>query len=673
MTLHAVADAADAALSLRSQYVQRERRDAARQTGQSLANPHADAGFRSWVRFPTAIRSQTCRVGTTCEMKQVSAILSPVLALALAAPVCAGTLKGHIEGIEGNTLVVEQRTVELLSSTRIERADDPGVSAAGLRPGWDVEVKVDGDAAKPGTLRAKRVKVLTRPSVPMTVKGFVEKIEERSLRVDGWPIQWPDGLARDAVRLGMDLQGEGELRDDGTVRLHTWKIKERPEDRGEREFLDEVASRLRGLRHKLRAASDPALREYVARVGMRVAPDQLRQTKGALAFYVLNNPEPNAFALPDGTVVVHVGLLDLLANEAQLACVLGHEIAHVTHSHAYRSQRGGRRLGLLASVAAGVTGVLLRDDTVGRALGSLGSNLVLRAAVSGYGRNLENDADRIGLGYAVDAGYDPYQSVEVWRNLSTRIKDQSRVSNWFFGDHATHRARIANLTEELNRRYRCRVQPGALARNEADYQLVLLHHTAMVQYAKADYAGAAETLNKIVQEHPQDAAAHLYLGGVYRALEPTGRCERAIAQYKEALRVDPHLAAAQRALGLHYYELGEYEHAKSHLSAYVTLAPGDEGTFRIQGLLQASRALSQHADLMPLDQYARIVVALMQPGADMKKVLSQNKVENTATWERTNAAWTAAMSGNMDLARQYAQLYEKWRRRAGGTRTDDKD
>jgi beta-barrel assembly-enhancing protease len=651
----------------------------ARQIGQSSADQNQDAGLNRWTKFRGAIRSQTRRVKATCGTGHVwTAILSiptisTVLGLMLAVPVSAGTLKGHIEGVEGNTLVVEQRTVELSSSTRIERAGDPGISAAGLRSGWEVEVKVDGDAAKPGTLTAKRLKVLTKPSVPITVKGFVEKIEERSLRVDGWPIQWPDGLARDAVTLGMDLQGEGELRDDGTVSLHTWKIKERPEDRGEREFLDEVAGQLRGLRQNLQAATDPTLQEYVARVGMRVAPDQLKQTKGALAFYVLNNPEPNAFALPDGTIVVHVGLLDLLGNEAQLACVLGHEIAHVTHSHAYRSQRGRRRLGLLASVAAGVTGVLLRDDTVGRALGSLGSNLVLRAAVSGYGRNIENDADRIGLGYAVDAGYDPYQSVEVWRNLSTRIKDQSRVSNWFFGNHATHRARIANLTEELNRRYRCRVQPGALARNEADYQLVLLHHTAMVQYAKADYASAAETLGRIVEEHPQDAAAHLYLGSVYRALEPTGRCERAIAQYKEALRVDSHFAAAQRALGLHYYELGEYEHAKSHLNAYVTMSPGDEETFRIRGLLQASRALSQHADLMPLDQYARIVVALMQPGADQKKVLSQNKVKDTVTWERANAAWIAAMSGNVDLAMQYAQLYQKWNRRARGTKTADRD
>jgi predicted Zn-dependent protease len=599
--------------------------------------------------------------------------ISAALGLMLAAPVHAGTLKGHIEAVEGNTLVVEQRRVELLSSTRIERSEDPGISAARLRPGWEVEVNVDGDVAKPGTLTAKRLKVLTKPSVPITVKGFVEKIHEHSLRVDGWSIQWPDGLAPDAVKLGMDLEGEGDLRDDGTVRLHTWKIKVRPEDRGEREFLAEVSGQLRGLRDKLEAASDPTLQEYVTRVGMRVAPDQMKQTKGALAFYVLNNPEPNAFALPDGTIVVHVGLLDLLENEAQLACVLGHEIAHVTHSHAYRSHRGGRRLGVLAGIAAGVTRVVLRDDAIGRALGSLGSDLALKAAVNGYGRNLENDADRIGLGYAFDAGYDPYQSVEVWRHLSTRLKDQSRVSNWFFGNHATHRARIANLTEELNRRYRCRVQPGALARNEPDYQLVLLHHTAMVQYAKADYAGAAETLGKIVREHPQDATAHLYLGGVYRSLEPTGRCERAIAEYKEALRIDPHLAAAQRALGLHYYELGEYEHAKSHLNAYVTMAPGDEETFRIRGLLQTSRALSQHADLMPLDQYARIVVALMQPGADQKKVLRENKIRDAATWERTNAAWTAAMSGNVDLMMQYAQLYEKWNRRATGTKTDDKD
>ena len=267
-----------------------------------------------------------------------------------------------------------------------------------------------------------------------------------------------------------------------------WKLKARRQDPDARQFQDEAARSLAGFRTKVEAASEPDLREYVSRVGMRVVPDQLKQTQGAVTFYAVNDDEPNAFALPDGTIVVHSGLLDVLSNEAQLACVLGHELAHVTQSHAYRDHKRRRRLGIVTAVAStiasGVAAVLLGNDALSGAfdsLNDLGSDLMLTAAVNGYGRNLEDDADRIGLGYAFDAGYDPYQSVEVWRALSRRVKEKSRTSNWFFGDHSTHQARIANLTQELNNRYRRSVRPGALARNEGDYQQAVKRHTAMAQ------------------------------------------------------------------------------------------------------------------------------------------------------------------------------------------------
>jgi Zn-dependent protease with chaperone function len=446
------------------------------------------------------------------------------LGLLLAVPLHAGTLKGYVDAVQGATLVVvEGHSVELRPSTRVERRDDPGFSVSDLRPGWEVEVETEADAERAGRLAAKRLKVLTRPRVPIAVEGFVEKVEEGWLQVDGWPIHWPEGLAQGAVELGMDLSGRGVLLDDGTVRLRTWKLEAKRDDPGEREFLVRVAAELAGLRQKLRAVSDPTLQDYVRRVGMRVAPEQVRRTEGALAFYVVDAAEPNAFALPDGTIVVHSGLLDLLSNEAQLACVLGHEIAHVTHGHAYRSFKAGRRfrtlVAVVASVTAGLSSLLLGDDAPARVLNSFGSGLALSAAVNGYGRNLENDADRIGLHYAFDAGYDPYQSVAVWRALSRRTRARSRVSNWFFGNHATQQARIANLTKELNARYRSRVQPGSLAQNQLEYRQAVGQHAAGLPHAVAgvDTGGVAA-------HQPQGAA--------------TAACLAIVASYEQGAGVD---------------------------------------------------------------------------------------------------------------------------------------
>ncbi|MGH9390190.1 MAG: M48 family metalloprotease, partial [Vicinamibacteria bacterium] len=73
---------------------------------------------------------------------------------------------------------------------------------------------------------------------------------------------------------------------------------------------------------------------------------------------------------------------------------------------------------------------------------SLGATLTLTAAVNGHGRNLEDDADRIGLNYALDSGYDPFQAPRVWEVFSLHTSDRNAVSNWFFSNHSTHRARI---------------------------------------------------------------------------------------------------------------------------------------------------------------------------------------------------------------------------------------
>ena len=585
------------------------------------------------------------------------------LGLLLAGPLGAETLKGYIDALEGNRLVVAERAIELSPSTRVERRDDPAFSVSGLRPGWEVEVELDGKTPKTATPRAKRLKVLTKPSVPIKVSGFVEKISDAGLRVDGWSIQWPEGLARDGVQLGMDLQGKGELRDDGTVRLHTWKLRAREEDEDERDYMNEIASDLAAMREKLEAASDPPLEEYVTRVGTRIAPDQLKK-KGGLAFYVVNDDEPNAFALPDGAIVVHSGLLDVLTNEAQLACVLGHEMAHVTHSHGFRSHQRGRRMSIVTTVASAVVGtvagVLLHDSGVAQLFGELnsaGSDLMLAATVNGYGRDLEDDADRIGLGYVFDGGYDPYQSVEVWRSLSQQVKDASRVSNWFFGDHSTHRARIANLTNELNARYRRSVQPGALARNDGPYRLAVGRHTALAQYARGNYAAAAETLTKLVSDNPRDAALRVELGDAYLALEPGARDGRALEQYEEAVRIDPKFADGRQALGLLYLRRGERERAKKHLQAFVALAPEREDAHKIASVLKLNDALAKDG-LMPLDQYARIVVALMRPGADATKVLRQNGLD-LASWQRTNEGWIEAMKADSDLAMEYVRLYQE--------------
>ncbi len=72
--------------------------------------------------------------------------------------------------------------------------------------------------------------------------------------------------------------------------------------------------------------------------------------------------------------------------------------------------------------------------------------------------------------YMVDAGYDYMEAPKVWEVFSERSKDQGSVQNFFFSDHSTHRARISNLTREINTNYRSKVDRATLKTNETAYQ-----------------------------------------------------------------------------------------------------------------------------------------------------------------------------------------------------------
>lgn len=177
---------------------------------------------------------------------------------------------------------------------------------------------------------------------------------------------------------------------------------------------------------------DERLTAYVAEVGARVAARSPR-TDVTYVFQIVDQKEPNAFALPGGTVYVSRGMLALLESEDELAGVLGHEIAHVAAKHAVQRVARAAPLGVVTGIGAAVTGL------VSPQLGSLvaGAGMAANAAVlAPYGRAQESEADRVGAAMAADAGYDP---AALARALASLARDEAqrgddRRSDWF----ATH-------------------------------------------------------------------------------------------------------------------------------------------------------------------------------------------------------------------------------------------
>ncbi|BFM08097.1 M48 family metalloprotease [Halioxenophilus aromaticivorans] len=148
---------------------------------------------------------------------------------------------------------------------------------------------------------------------------------------------------------------------------------------------------------------DEAINEYVRAVGKKVAAASDRPDI-EYHFFIIDSPDINAFALPGGYIYVNRGLLNYLQNEAQLAAVLGHEIAHVTARHHVRQKSAstGRNVGAVFA------GILTGSYTVASAAAEWGS-----AAAAGYGREMELEADGFGAQYMKDAGYSPDAMIDV--------------------------------------------------------------------------------------------------------------------------------------------------------------------------------------------------------------------------------------------------------------------
>lgn len=171
---------------------------------------------------------------------------------------------------------------------------------------------------------------------------------------------------------------------------------------------------------------DPAVQEYVARVGKSLAARSERPDL-PWSFQVLDDPTVNAFALPGGPIFVTRGMLTHLNSEAELAAVLGHEIGHVTARHSATQITRAQ----LSQLGLGLGTVLVPDLARYGGLASAGLQLLLLK----YGRDAETQADELGLRYMLDERYDPREMVDLFQMLS-RVSgtEGSRLPTWL----ATH-------------------------------------------------------------------------------------------------------------------------------------------------------------------------------------------------------------------------------------------
>jgi predicted Zn-dependent protease len=228
--------------------------------------------------------------------------------------------------------------------------------------------------------------------------------------------------------------------------------------------------------------NDPALDQYLSDIVDRLAT-HAEQRSFDYRIRVVATPDVNAFTFGGGYLYVYAGLLALMNNEAQLAMVLGHEVAHVAESHVpegIRAQAGINILGQLAGQAVAESGELSAEAL------QAAYSYSMNAAVNGHGRRQEREADELGLQYLVEAGYDPQEGVRAFEQLLQEFGDPDALRAFFYSDHPRTEDRLRRTTRLIESEHADALSAPDLVVNEEEYQRM----TRGIRLAVNDAGGA---------------------------------------------------------------------------------------------------------------------------------------------------------------------------------------
>ncbi len=212
--------------------------------------------------------------------------------------------------------------------------------------------------------------------------------------------------------------------------------------------------------------ADPALQDYVERVGQQVVSHSDAQ-KGPYKFdfHLLADPETvNAFALPGGQVFITTALLSKLQNEAQLAGVLGHEVGHVIGRHGAEHMAKSR----LGQTMVGAVAVGASDDQGHGRMAAMAAVFATQMIDLKYGRNDENEADKFGVRFMTESGYDPQEMIGVMQILKAASGSGGRQPE-FFSTHPDPGNRIESIRQDIQTEFPQGL-PADLTKAEGSFQ-----------------------------------------------------------------------------------------------------------------------------------------------------------------------------------------------------------
>jgi predicted Zn-dependent protease len=287
--------------------------------------------------------------------------------------------------------------------------------------------------------------------------------------------------------------------------------------------------------------------------------------------YLMRTPFFNASMAPNGMMQVWSGLMLRVENEAQLAAVVGHEIGHYLARHSVERLRSAKNHSSAATVAAmfGVVGAI--------------AQLGVAASFSGYSRDHEREADRIGVVLMRNAGYDPAEAAKIWQNLllETKANPDARTPNPLFGSHPAVEERMETLAQIAQ------ANPGGVTRAAEWGQAVkpFLQEWLADEVKRGQREESLALFNRMIARSP-NAIYYYARGETYRLRGGEGDLDAAVADYLAAASAGGEPAETHRSLGTVYRARRKAPEAKASFQRYLELAPNAPDASMIKSYLE---------------------------------------------------------------------------------------
>ncbi len=315
------------------------------------------------------------------------------------------------------------------------------------------------------------------------------------------------------------------------------------------------------ISQQLDIIDDPIISNYINKIGKKILA-ALPQQVFNYHFYVIKEDAFNAFASPAGHIFVNSGLFAALDTEAELAGIIGHEIAHVVCRHISNRIEASKKIGA-ATLAGMIAGVLLGVGGASAAANAvtMGSIAAGQTAALSFSRQNEMQADQIGLAFINDAGYSAEGLLNALKIIRSRQWYGSGQVPSYLSTHPASEERMGYIDTWIQHEEKERLQITP------ETGIFPIAHTR-VKALYTDAEGAMAGFKSAMDKNPTDAMARYGYGLV---LSRTGDRNNAISHMKKALSIDPRATYIFMDLGKVYFQEGRYREALQALSNRPTM------------------------------------------------------------------------------------------------------